>query len=273
MVNREESNLDCTLCDFRTTSEEALNEHIMEQHDNIILKKEADASYRENLECLVEIKQEVEDPLTVDDDDDDDNLKMEAEESSSSTTVPLKAEYSEEGNNSRSRKPASEQVLRLKRARQSRPRAAKNLAVQTTRMLLEDLETAPLKRLLKAPAAKPAKPVKPVKPARQVAKSAKKFSCDHCSFKATGRPGLQRHVKSVHLKDLKFLCTACGKRFADQADLSRHVDKNNITTSDGVWQMACSKFRKVPSDAADYLAHDDAAGELRCVKCGFSSAD
>ena len=264
MVNR--ADFECSLCNFNTMSEDTLNEHIMEKHDNIILKKEADVG-RENLECLVEIKQEVEDPLSVEGEDD---LKMETDDLED---LPLKAENSDEtrsghGNNSRQRKPASEQVMKLKRARQSRPRAAKNIAVQNTRMLFEaanDLEMVPLKR--------PVKSVKQTKPVKPPVKAVKKFSCDHCNFKATSRPGLQSHVKSVHLKDLKFLCTACGKRFADQDDLSKHIEKNNITTSDGVWQMACSKFRKVPSDAADYLSPDDATGEMKCIKCEFASDD
>ena len=74
MVNR--ADFECSLCNFNTMSEDTLNEHIMEKHDNIILKKEADVG-RENLECLVEIKQEVEDPLSVEGEDD---LKMETPE-------------------------------------------------------------------------------------------------------------------------------------------------------------------------------------------------
>jgi hypothetical protein len=48
-------NVECSLCDYKTESEQNLNEHIMDFHGDIILKKEDLA--RENLECLVEIKQ------------------------------------------------------------------------------------------------------------------------------------------------------------------------------------------------------------------------
>jgi len=104
-------------------------------------------------------------------------------------------------------------------------------------------------------------------------KPVRMFHCDICDFRANNRLSLQRHVKSAHAKDLKFLCTACGKRFADQRDLSNHVEKNNITTSDGIWQMACSKFRKVPSEAGEYLFTDEDTGEVKCLKCNYSSTE
>lgn len=59
------SDLVCSLCNFKAESEQLLNDHIMDCHNDIILKKEA----KESLECLVEIKQEVEDPLSVNSDD------------------------------------------------------------------------------------------------------------------------------------------------------------------------------------------------------------
>ena len=103
--------------------------------------------------------------------------------------------------------------------------------------------------------------------------SVRMFDCEICNYKVNNRMSLQRHVKSAHSKDLKFLCTACGKRFLDQQDLSNHIDKNNITSLDGVWQMACSKFRKVPSEAVEHLFTNDDTGEVNCLKCDYSSFD
>ena len=246
------SDLLCSLCNFKAGSEQLLNEHIMDCHNDIILKKETEAA-KESLECLVEIKQEVEDPLSVNSDDaqpmevrDDDEMKAE----NSDDSKPLK-----------SRGKKSDQLMKLKKSRVFERRSTTR--VRKRPELLVVASTPKARTQARAPAASKTKKKS----------SVRMFHCEICDYKVNNRASLQRHVKSAHSKDLKFLCTACGKRFSDHNDLSNHIEKNNITTSDGVWQMACSKFRKVPSEAGEHLFADEDTGEVNCLKCDYSSTD
>jgi KRAB domain-containing zinc finger protein len=236
------SNFQCSLCDFLAQSEEILNHHIMDCHSDIILKKEVDTA-RENMECLVEIKTEVEDPLSADNSMDvDDNEDGEGSSSAFQT---------ENSDPSRIKKqPDKNQLHKLKKTRlSSRQAAAPQLKKKRSELMLHETKYS----------------------AANVRKPSKMFQCKSCNFKGANRMSLQYHTKSVHSKELKFLCTACGKRFMDQQELSNHIEKNNITTSDGVWQMACSKYRKVPSKATEYLFADDETQEVKCLRCDYSS--
>ena len=188
----------------------------MEKYKDITFKKEADI-IRENLECVVEIKQEVEDPLIV---HEENGLSMESDEACE-PSMTMKAESSEDSkavaiSQSKFRKTPSEQVIKLKRTRRARRKPV--------------VQSVPVK-----PSKKGFEPTRSSK-RPTMKKTVKKFICNRCTYKASTQICLRRHVKSVHSKDFKILCTACGKRFADQDDLSGHVEKNNITTSDGVWQ-------------------------------------
>ena len=92
--------------------------------------------------------------------------------------------------------------------------------------------------------------------------------CDQCSHKFDTQSKLDKHVKVIHLKFQDFLCTACGTRFAHIEDFMKHVNKYNLTTAD-FWEIACSKFRKTPSQAFDHIDFDADTGLVQCTQCSF----
>ena len=76
-------------------------------------------------------------------------------------------------------------------------------------------------------------------------------------------------MKVIHLKFQDFLCTACGTKFAHIEDFTKHVNKYNLTTADCLWEIACSKFRKTPSQAFDHIDFTADTGLVHCTQCSF----
>ena len=53
-------------------------------------------------------------------------------------------------------------------------------------------------------------------------KELKRFSCEHCNYKATTNGNLDRHVKSIH-DGVKYSCEHCDYKASDKGNLKTHV--------------------------------------------------
>lgn len=52
------------------------------------------------------------------------------------------------------------------------------------------------------------------------------FHCPHCTYRATQRGNLQRHIRS-HTGDSPFACLHCAYRTNDQSNLARHIKRKH----------------------------------------------
>ncbi len=273
------SKLACCLCLKETNNKPDLDRHILENHSDISTSKDQplkrnDAEEKELSYCypsesgiidfqtlessLIKVQQEAEeDPLNF---DFEETFKMETsddEETNFSsepvTTDPFKLDLNFNLNSEVQRNPVQDKAklddglkikILTKRGRKPSTKNLKNNSTEIQNLMKTDLIQIQDSKMVK---------------------------CDRCDYKSLSKASFDLHFRMAHMKAGKFLCTACGKRYFDQRDLSNHVEKNNITTPDGVWQMVCSKFRKVASNASEDYIKEEQSGEVRCLKCNYTS--
>ena len=79
------------------------------------------------------------------------------------------------------------------------------------------------------------------------------YPCPHCELRFTQRQSLRDHIRVVHLKEKRFSCSFCGKRFGTKtAQQSHEVSKHNNAA---LARFQCKTCLKRFYSANDYDRH------------------
>ena len=93
-----------------------------------------------------------------------------------------------------------------------------------------------------------------------------KYKCEICGKVSFSKANAEMHAAS-HKQEKTFTCINCGKKFASQNYLNRHIRKEMGLGQKFTCETCEQKFNK-RSDLEDHLASHTKTAKHRCGKCG-----
>ncbi|XP_062254813.1 zinc finger protein 1035 [Platichthys flesus] len=98
------------------------------------------------------------------------------------------------------------------------------------------------------------------------------FNCPHCSMQFSSKSFLLEHQNKIHLKERPFKCEICGKSFAVQRYLRKHVRRHGMKLAVVPKRFACTQCQSEFSTEQDLSLHrrlhaEKEVGGFRCDMC------
>jgi predicted nucleic acid binding AN1-type Zn finger protein len=62
----------------------------------------------------------------------------------------------------------------------------------------------------------------------------KKYMCDECDYKTNYNTDLNKHIKTIHKKEMPFSCDHCPKRFSSKGNLNQHNRRNTCRVKESI---------------------------------------